>query len=812
MTLGRQITNIYDYNMTVTENLMPHLVVVIDEFAKALQINPAFKTTLDKDIAAQGRALGIHLILSTQKPNDFADFRANVEVRMSMQVQTTDDSRVIFNRDDAARKLTRAGQAYLQVGDNRIFEMFQVARTDVPYKPEGSGSMDLVDDFKIRQMLPNGRYQTLYNHTAPRQTQVQNGRSALSEAEVLVDHIQSYCESRYAKQRVICLPPLPRAPQLPLFPMLAQHTTYGRWQEESGWTAVQPSRQYRLRVPLGMLDLPSAQEQRPYFLNLNDRDGNLIVVGPTGSGKTLLLRSLVLALSATHNPDDLLFYFLSRGTTLSIFEELPHTQAFIQPMESERIMRLFMFLEQEIARRVELMRNTRADSMNALRQARPDLALPSLMLVFDDFSGFIADHFDRLRDMESLASNARQVDLHLVLGVTAMGSIHPKIQQNMQNRIALGLSSTLDIFSQRAKPLPEIMGRGYVLEDQELLEIQIVAPARKDGLDLTTVEAVDEVRDIVTAMKSSWTWADGKRPLPPIGELGKYIQLETLWQEEHRRPTWYEQPTAPIGKDYNLEQAWIELNVLETYNLVIGPAKSGKTDFLLTLALAAAQNFAPVQVEIIVFAMTQRSVLHQLDALPHVKLARNPRMAKEILTTLQADLKERAIQQKEAMERTASGTLAITSYFPLRSLILVDDMQQFSRDNALNQLLDQCMEESTSAQAYLFLADSGNNITQAKQNFGVKYIQNAARYGSGITFSVDSSDLGLLQLMGRIKTPELKLHSPYIGEGRGFWSYQGQVKVVQIARVGAATAAKGEYETAVKQLIQTIAEKHKVED
>ncbi|MCZ7668725.1 MAG: hypothetical protein M5U34_16775 [Chloroflexi bacterium] len=138
--------------------------------------------------------------------------RQNIEVRMSMQVQTTEDSRIIFNRDDAARKLTRAGQAFLQVGDNLIFEMFQVARADTPFTPEGAANLELLDEFSLNRILPDGRRQLLYRHHAPKpEAQKAANKVALSEAEVLVEHIRLYSEAHYGPPRIICLPRLPEA-------------------------------------------------------------------------------------------------------------------------------------------------------------------------------------------------------------------------------------------------------------------------------------------------------------------------------------------------------------------------------------------------------------------------------------------------------------------------------------------------------------------------------------------------------------------------------------------------------------------------
>lgn len=795
--IGRQIPDIYEYNRAMTDQVLPHLVVVIDEFAKALQINPAFKTTLDKDIAAQGRALGVHLILSTQKAADFAALRPNLEVRMSMQVQSLDDSRAIFNRPEAHSRLTRAGQAYLQVGDNRVFEMFQVAHTHIPYQPE-SASVDLLDDFQIRQMLPDGRRQILYTHQ-PHMASTDNGHNILYETEVLVEHIRDYCAKQFDLPRQICLPPLPEAEDLPLGALLQATPVNLRWSAEAGWGS-NPLAQQRLITPMGMIDLPAHQRQRPFLLDLDEKDGNYLVIGPAGSGKSLFLQTLVLSLATTHTPEDLAFYFLSRGTTLTLFEDLPHCQTFIHPSENERIMRLFKFLESEIANRTELMRQARVNRFHTLRQNRQDLTLPALIVIIENFSSFIADQFDRLQEMIKLAAAARLVDLHFILTATSISGVHSKLQQHLQNRLALSPTNPLEVFTLRAKPLPEIVGRGYLQDEQALVECQIASPHWQTPGDLV---------EIVAQMKEAWQWPESKRPLSPIRTLPKHIALESLWQHEYRKPSFVELPTAPLGVDYDLATTWLDFNLLDAYNLVVGPPQSGKTNFLITLALAAAVNFGPRQLQIVILSLNQpRSPIRLLQGLPNALFGNNPSTAERVLTTLLADLKGQVQLQKEMAAMSADDTVSITSQIPKRTLILLDDAQQFSRQVNLNQLLDQCMEESGSANVHLFVADSGNKINQAKQAFSVKYLQAVCRHGSGVAFSTDTSDLALLNLMGKLNAATLKLHGPDIGNGRCFWTLQGQEKVVQISQVGPADSTMAVYETAVRSVVATISERY----
>ncbi len=806
--LGRQIQNIYEYNKAVPENLLPHLIIVIDEFANAMQVNPEFKATMEKQIARQGRALGMHLILSSQKAIDFMSVRPNIEVRMSMQLQTAEDSRAIFNRDDAAKKLTRAGQAFLQVGDNQIFEMFQVARADTAYREQG-GNLDLLDDFTIRRLLPDGRRETLYHHKAANQSQAaQYQLSQLSEAEVLVEHIRLHCQGKYKPPRTICLPPLLEAEKLPLAELLTEEPVYCLW-TETGWDAARKLPARHLKVPLGMLDLPEQQEQRPHLLDLTGNDGHFVVAGPPGSGKGMVLRSLVMALAAAHPPDDLLFYFVSRGPTLAIFEELPHCQAIVHANESERISRLIAFLSQEEAKRSRRMRDSRLESMAALRDKQPGEILPTLVIVFDDFASFVADYNNHMEVIDRLISKGRLVDIHLVFSVTSFRGSHARNLQSSLNRLALGIkmgSDTLDTLGKRGKPLPEILGRGYILQEQELLECQIAAPLRQTAPE----DATQDLRAWVTAVNQSWSWADGRRPLPPIGELSTYIELQTLWQEHRLLPGGIaEAQTATMGLDYDaLEPVRIQFSKLPQFNLVVGPAASGKTDFLINLCLSTAVSLAPTQIDIYLFTLkTSGSPLRRLRGLPHVQFAGNFTGAKKHLGELQGILENRLAEQKAYQDQTLSTLSDITRILPKRTLILVDDLQQFSHYDELNVLLDRCMDYGRSLEVILFIADSSISINQARQGFNPpKYVQSACRFGSGVTFSTDPNDLGLLNLTGKISNPVLNQHRPLMGKGRAIFAYDGRAKIVQFGRIGAQHLSRQPYEEEIQQLVHEIAE------
>ena len=99
----------------------------MDEFAELKSECPDFMKELIS-AARIGRSLGVHLILATQKPSGVVDNQiwSNSKFKLCLKVQTKEDSNEVIKTPLAA-EIVEPGRAYLQVGNNEIFELFQSA-------------------------------------------------------------------------------------------------------------------------------------------------------------------------------------------------------------------------------------------------------------------------------------------------------------------------------------------------------------------------------------------------------------------------------------------------------------------------------------------------------------------------------------------------------------------------------------------------------------------------------------------------------------------------------------------------------------
>lgn len=111
--------DLHQYNKTA-KNALPVQVVIIDEFADLVLNQAVRKTFLHavKRIGNMGRAAGIHLILSTQRPDKSTvpgEVKANLVGKIALKVQTATDSRIVVD-DGGAEKLLGKGDMLVNLG------------------------------------------------------------------------------------------------------------------------------------------------------------------------------------------------------------------------------------------------------------------------------------------------------------------------------------------------------------------------------------------------------------------------------------------------------------------------------------------------------------------------------------------------------------------------------------------------------------------------------------------------------------------------------------------------------------------------
>ena len=115
--------NIAIYNQKNPENKIPYIVVIIDELADLMVVAAAQIENAITRLAQLSRAVGIHLILATQRPSvDVITgvIKANFPARVSFKVASKVDSRTVLDMNGADKLLGRGDMLFLKPGESKL--------------------------------------------------------------------------------------------------------------------------------------------------------------------------------------------------------------------------------------------------------------------------------------------------------------------------------------------------------------------------------------------------------------------------------------------------------------------------------------------------------------------------------------------------------------------------------------------------------------------------------------------------------------------------------------------------------------------
>ncbi len=631
---------------------LPHLLLIVDEFAELLTNRPDF-LELFVAIGRVGRSLGLHLLLATQRLEEgrLKGLESHLRYRICLRTFSAAESSAVLGKPDAYYLPSAPGIGYLKI-DARTPQRFKTALISIPYIAD-KHTISVADT--LREFTATG--QVVPRKRVRRDSTGDPIDANHTEMDVTIAHL---AEPQHDAVHQVWLPPLGKALGLE---QLFDHLSPAQlWQKT-------PSAGL-LRVPLGLMDVPLEQAQKPLTLDFSGAGGHLAVVGAPQSGKSTLLRTLLLSFMLTHSPRDTQFYCIDLGGgQLRPLETLPHVGAVCTQSDREQIHLVIRLMQKVITDRQVLFREQHIESMAMYRSRRQqgelaDFPFGDVFLVIDNLAQLRHDFEQVEAEIASFMTTGLTYGVHIILATNRWAEVRKQVLENVGTRLELRLNDPIESLVDKKKSAELLMGvpgRGLTMDK---LQFQTCLPWI-EGANTTSELASRQMLDFLGTRAKTW---QGQTALPVL-ILPSKVRREAITRSQ----------TAVnngilIGLEgFRLEPVYLDLLTNGPHFLILGDPECGKTNLLRLLIHELTQKYTPDEVQIAVIeCRPTTNFLDISDSQHYLTYAsmRLPASLKESVDCMVSKLKERAlpVSYQSIKELRTAKTWSGPHYF-----LFVDD-------------------------------------------------------------------------------------------------------------------------------------------
>jgi S-DNA-T family DNA segregation ATPase FtsK/SpoIIIE len=444
--LNESTIDIYKYQSLYRRGLVDkpisHLFIISDEFAELKDQRPEFMDQLIST-ARIGRSLGVHLILATQKPSGVVNDQiwSNSKFRICLKVQDKSDSMDMIKCPDAA-ELKQTGRFYLQVGYNELFALGQAAWAGAQYYPTEKRKKKVDQSINIIDNVGN-----TIKQLDTKDSEVQ----APSQGEEITNIIKYIVDEANKENIVINKLWLDRIPDVIYIDNLKQKYNY------------LPVKNV-INPVIGEYDDPENQIQGLLTLPLSE-EGNTIIFGSAGSGKELMLSSIIYSTITTHDTKEANFYIIDFGAeTLTMFKQAPHVGEVILSNDSEKIDNLFKMINSIIEERKKIFIDYNGSYDFYIKHGGKQI--PFITVVINNAEAFIESYPDYEDILGQMTRDCLKYGVCFILTTNSANAIRYRLKQNFKQNLALQFNDPNDYGSvipgARKKEPSKAYGRGLV--------------------------------------------------------------------------------------------------------------------------------------------------------------------------------------------------------------------------------------------------------------------------------------------------------------------------------------------------------------
>lgn len=636
---------------------LPALFIVVDEFSELLSQKPDF-AELFVMIGRLGRSLHIHLLLASQRLEEgkLRGLDSHLSYRIGLKTFSAGESRSVLGVPDAYHLPSVPGSGFLKydAGEPVRFNASYVSGEYVkPRLTQRNGRVSQLGARapKLFTATPVDKDPTPVNAAPPADTEAVESSPGPSKA-TLLDVVVDRLRGEGPRAHEVWLPPLDASPAVnDLLPAPS-------WHDPRNFNG-------QLLLPIGIVDRPYDQRRDPLVLDLAGAGGNIAVVGGPQSGKSTVIRTLIMAAAATHTPEQLQFYCLDfGGGTLGSLTNLPHVGSVAGRMDPDRIRRAVAEVTGLLRERETRFRDLGIESMREFRHRKAHLAmLPrdaatqdplcadrfgDVVLVVDGWATIKSD-FEMLEPaLQAIAIQGLSYGIHLAITASRWMEIRPAVKDMLGTHIELRMGDPVDsdIGRKWAELVPaDRPGRGMTPDHLHFL----TALPRLDSKS-----GVDDLPAAVAQACESVAAAYGERRAPQVRMLPHSIARSAVVDEARRTGQLgsarvaigiTESELAPLVLDFDSQP----------HLVVLGDTECGKTSLLRNIAEGLMENNSPNEAKVVLVDF-RRTLLGVVDNDYLAGYATTAQSCAELMTALAANLKDRLppddITQQQIKDRS----------------------------------------------------------------------------------------------------------------------------------------------------------------
>ena len=407
----------------------------------------------------------------------------------------------MLHTPDAA-EITQIGRAYLQVGNNEVYELFQSAWSGADYQPDKDDMG--IEDHTIYLINELGQYEIL-NEDLSGLEDVDEIKEVPTELDAIVHHIQLLCKEQE-------IPPVPQ----PWLPPLKERIALDELEEVQptvAWAQEKP-----LSVLLGMADIPQAQKQEAVSINLS-KDGHILLYGSPGTGKTTFLQTAGMDLARKFSPKALTMYLMDFGTNgLAPLSKLPQVADTMLLDQTEKISKFVRIMERELNRRKKLLADYGVGTLDLYRQASGQEE-PAIVILLDSYEAFKEEAYEAelFKLLVRISREGLSIGVHLLMTAGRQTNLRAQLYSNFKHQLSLPQNEAGEVraivgSTPLAMTMEDIKGRA-LMKREEVDVIQLALPVY--GANDTQV--LNNLRQEVASLQEAWT---GQRPsaIPMVPE------------------------------------------------------------------------------------------------------------------------------------------------------------------------------------------------------------------------------------------------------------------------------------------------------